>query len=64
MALPEHQHKIDIACIECIRIKCDKYDKLVAFVRELLKHTCCLCDGERCRCCNAKDLLREIGEDK
>ncbi len=45
------------------RTKSPEYEKLLAFVRSLLKHTCCLCNSERCRCCNAKDLLQEIGED-
>ena len=40
----------------------NKYEKLLAFTKSCLQHSCCLCAPNECLACNAKHALEEIGE--
>ena len=57
-------HKLNYACLGCVRVWIAKHDAMLKFIRECLNHTCCLCNDACCISCNAKEILEEIGEYK
>ena len=57
-------HKLNVACLDCIRVHLEQKAKLIEFVKRVQKHSCCACAPECCIACDALELLREIGECK
>lgn len=58
-----HEHKLDIVCLQCVINKYDQYDKLLAFVKEIIqvgKTNCWTCGAWEYD--DAVKLLKQIGE--
>lgn len=55
-------HKLDIACLGCIKAWIARHDRMLEFVKSSLEHTCYLCKSDCCIPCNVKELLKQIGE--
>lgn len=49
------EHYLNVACLGCIKANYNKLDKLLEFVKEIVKY-------HECNPNDAGDLLREIGE--
>lgn len=59
--MSNHQHKLNFACLECVRDRVNERNKLLVFVRSLAKRECCnICE---CVSLAALELLMEMGEE-
>jgi len=58
----DHEHKLDIVCLQCVINKYKQYDKLLAFLKELAKDFPDRDDYRDCLKDESRELLMEIGE--
>lgn len=59
----EAAHKLDVACLDCIRVHLEQKDKLLIFVKKISKMEDCDCSSvvsASCLPCLAFELLKEL----
>ena len=55
-------HKLDFACLGCIRAWIERHDRMLEFIIWTSKTSCC--NACECISCEATKVLREIGKKK
>lgn len=57
-----HEHKLNIACLQCIKNKYDQYDLLLKFVKKISELKYDSLTFRAYLIIQANDLLKQIGE--